>query len=138
MPDAVLECMRYDGSAQSTIRSADEDVEIAGVDVPCGTSVILMFGSGNRDPAQYTNPERLDIERNGVRLQTFAIRQFRRDFRGIRPGEDEVGSQIAGVHRDVGASVGLAQDHGELRDPRRGERPYQRRSVPDHAGPLLL
>jgi cytochrome P450 len=71
MPDAVLECMRYDGSAQTTIRSALEDVEVAGIDVPCGTSVLLMFGSANRDPAHYTNPERLDIERNGVRLQTF-------------------------------------------------------------------
>jgi cytochrome P450 len=71
MPDAVLECMRYDSSVQSTIRSALEDVEIAGVEVPCGTSLLLMFGSAHRDAAQYTNPERLDIERSEVRLQTF-------------------------------------------------------------------
>ncbi|GAB7524947.1 cytochrome P450 [Paraburkholderia sp. 2C] len=71
MSEAVLECMRYDSSAQSTIRSALEDVEIAGVEVPCGTSVLLMFGSANRDPARYTNPERLDLARNEVRLQTF-------------------------------------------------------------------
>jgi cytochrome P450 len=71
MPAAVLECMRYDGSAQTTIRSALEDVEIAGVDVPCGTSVLLMFGSANRDPAQYADPDLLDIERNEARLQSF-------------------------------------------------------------------
>ncbi|APR39527.1 cytochrome P450 [Paraburkholderia sp. SOS3] len=68
---AVLECMRYDSSAQTTIRSALEDVEIAGVEVPCGTSVLLMFGSANRDPSRHAHPERLDIERDEGRLQTF-------------------------------------------------------------------
>lgn len=87
MPEAVLECMRYDGSAQTTIRSALEDVDIAGVDVPCGTSVLLMFGSANRDPARYANPERLDIERNGVRPQAFG----------------------GGIHHCLGARMALVQ-----------------------------
>jgi cytochrome P450 len=40
-----------------------EAVEIGGVAVPANTSVTLCIGAANRDPAQFTDPERLDIAR---------------------------------------------------------------------------
>ncbi|WP_197339289.1 cytochrome P450 [Ralstonia solanacearum] len=71
MPNAVLECLRYDGSVQVTIRAAMEDVEVEGEVVPRGTTVFLMLGAANRDPDQFTKPDRLDIGRQDGRLQTF-------------------------------------------------------------------
>ncbi|WP_055324401.1 cytochrome P450 [Ralstonia solanacearum] len=71
MPNAVLECLRYDGSVQVTIRAAMEDVEVEGEVVPRGTTVFLMLGAANRDPDQFTEPDRLDIGRQDGRLQTF-------------------------------------------------------------------
>nr|CCA87869.1 putative cytochrome P450 monooxygenase oxidoreductase protein (cyp133B) [Ralstonia syzygii R24] len=71
MPNAVLECLRYDGSVQVTIRAAMEDVEVEGEVVPRGTTVFLMLGAANRDPAQFTDPDQLDIGRQQGRPQTF-------------------------------------------------------------------
>lgn len=71
MPNAVLECLRYDGSVQVTIRAAMEDVEVEGEVVPRGTTVFLMLGAANRDSDQFTEPDRLDIGRQEGRLQTF-------------------------------------------------------------------
>ncbi|MDC6180036.1 cytochrome P450 [Ralstonia solanacearum] len=71
MPNAVLECLRYDGSVQVTIRAAMEDVEVEGEVVPRGTTVFLMLGAANRDSDQFTEPDRLDIGRQDGRLQTF-------------------------------------------------------------------
>lgn len=71
MPQAVLECLRYDGSVQFTIRAAMDDVSIEGDVVPRGTIVFLMLGAANRDPAQFTDPEHLEITRKQGRLQSF-------------------------------------------------------------------
>ncbi|HHW4678583.1 MAG TPA: cytochrome P450 [Xylella sp.] len=71
MSQAVLECLRYDGSVQFTVRAAMEDVEVEGEVVPQGTSVFLMLGAANRDPAQFTDPDHLDITRKQGRPQTF-------------------------------------------------------------------
>nr|WP_236632848.1 cytochrome P450 [Xylella taiwanensis] len=71
MPQAVLECLRYDGPAQFTIRMALEDVDIEGEVLPRGTMVLLMLGAANRDPAQFTDPEHLDISRKQGRSQAF-------------------------------------------------------------------
>ncbi|RDU95140.1 cytochrome P450 [Trinickia dinghuensis] len=71
IPNAVLECLRYDGSVQMTMRTAIEDIEVDGEVVPRGTMVFLMLGAANRDPDQFAEPDRLDIERKQGRPQTF-------------------------------------------------------------------
>jgi cytochrome P450 len=71
MPKAVLECLRYEGSVQSTARAALEDIEIAGVELPRGTMVFLWLASANRDPAKFTDPDRFDIDRDEGRIATF-------------------------------------------------------------------
>ena len=37
--------------------------EIGGVTVPKGNQVVLMYGSANRDPKHFTDPERFDVTR---------------------------------------------------------------------------
>ena len=48
-----------------TMRTAIEDVELAGVSIPAGTLVIANTAAANRDPAVYDDPDRLDITREG-------------------------------------------------------------------------
>jgi len=70
--NAVEETIRHSPIAFSTLRTAIEDVEIAGVMIPAGTLVIANTGAANRDPAVYDDPDRLDITRDGVpAMQTF-------------------------------------------------------------------
>jgi cytochrome P450 len=68
---AVFECARYDTSVQSTVRTALEDVEIGGTTIPRGTIIMTMLGSANRDPAKFSDPDRLDISRDDARLISF-------------------------------------------------------------------
>jgi cytochrome P450 len=65
IPDAVHELMRYRPIIFGTIRSAAEDVELAGVRIPAGTLVAANTASANQDPDVYEDPERLDITRQG-------------------------------------------------------------------------
>jgi cytochrome P450 len=70
--NAVEETMRHSPIAGATLRTALEDVEIAGVVIPAGTLVVANTAAANRDPAVYDEPDRLDISRKGAPpMQTF-------------------------------------------------------------------
>jgi cytochrome P450 len=60
---AVEELMRYDTPLQMFERWVLEDAEICGRLVPKGEELALLFGSANHDPAQFDDPDRLDITR---------------------------------------------------------------------------
>jgi len=61
---AIEECLRFNGPMKGTMRAAAEDMVIGGVPVKQGDRVMLLMASANRDPAQFADPERLDIARN--------------------------------------------------------------------------
>ncbi|GGR10026.1 cytochrome P450 [Streptomyces netropsis] len=63
LPAAVEELMRYDTPLQLFERWVLEDIEIAGTVIPRGSEVALLFGSANRDPARFPDPDRLDVTR---------------------------------------------------------------------------
>ncbi len=64
--------MRHSPIAVGSLRTALEDVDIAGVMIPAGTLVIANTAAANRDPAVYDDPDRLDITREGApAMQTF-------------------------------------------------------------------
>ncbi|WP_079145900.1 cytochrome P450 [Streptomyces lydicus] len=69
--NAVEELLRYDSPVQLTVRFTLQDAEVAGVPVPAGTTLLLLIGAANRDPAAYEHPERLDIGRTPVRHLAF-------------------------------------------------------------------
>ncbi|GAA0493841.1 cytochrome P450 [Streptomyces sp. NPDC046215] len=61
---AVEEINRWDGPAPLAIRRFPlEDLEIGGVTVPAGETVLLSLASANRDPHHFAEPERLDPNR---------------------------------------------------------------------------
>jgi cytochrome P450 len=63
MPTAVEELLRYDGPVQFVNRVPAADIDIGGVTIPAGDTVMLMLAAANRDPAQFPGPDHLDIAR---------------------------------------------------------------------------
>ena len=60
---AVEEFLRFDTSFLRAWRLTAEDVRIGGRSIPKGETISLMLGAANRDPAQFEDPDRLDITR---------------------------------------------------------------------------
>jgi hypothetical protein len=60
---AVEEILRFESSNQLGNRMTSEQVELGGVTLSAGTPVTLCIGAANRDPAQFNDPETLDIGR---------------------------------------------------------------------------
>lgn len=60
----IEETLRYDGSVLNVMRTAARDVEIGGRLIRKGERLMLAVGSSGRDPAQFHDPERFDVERS--------------------------------------------------------------------------
>jgi cytochrome P450 len=71
LPGAVNELLRYDGPVQMVGRSAKEDLEIGGKQIRAGQVVLCLVAAGNRDPAQFPDPDRLDVRRKENRQLGF-------------------------------------------------------------------
>jgi hypothetical protein len=55
--------LRFESPNQLGNRLTTQDVEIEGVKIPAGTYLTIGIGAANRDPAEFTHPDRLDIAR---------------------------------------------------------------------------
>src|SRR5690606_9655745 len=58
---------RYDTPVLRGWRMAKTDVEIGGQQIRAGDLLLPMIGAANRDPAQFPEPDRLDIMRKDNR-----------------------------------------------------------------------
>ena len=63
---AVEELLRYDGPTSAQGRVVQVAHELHGRTLKAGDRVFLMMNSANRDPRAYPDPDRLDLERDGV------------------------------------------------------------------------
>ena len=61
---AVEELLRYDSPVQIIARIATQDVTIGNKVVKTGGRVHLCLGAANRDPAQFLQPDVLDLTRS--------------------------------------------------------------------------
>jgi cytochrome P450 len=59
----VDELLRFDPPIQFTARTAMEDVIVGGRKVGRGDSVVALLGAANRDPARFTGPDVLRLDR---------------------------------------------------------------------------
>ncbi|MGH3303330.1 MAG: cytochrome P450 [Streptosporangiaceae bacterium] len=68
IPTAVEELLRFVslGGGLPPARMATEDVELGGVTVRAGDVVMPLYATANRDPAEFTNPDQLDVGRRIV------------------------------------------------------------------------
>ncbi len=73
IPDALVECLRYESSVQGLARTTMTDVEVDGVEIPAGEKVLMLYGSANRDPREYgETADRLDVRRQIGRHLAFS------------------------------------------------------------------
>ena len=63
LPSAVEELLRFDTPLQMFERWVLQDVELHGVTIPRGAELGLLFGSANRDPDVFGEPDTLDLAR---------------------------------------------------------------------------
>jgi cytochrome P450 len=64
LPGAVEELLRYDGPVNpGVIRIPTEDVEVGGVRLPRGATVVVGTALAGRDPGRFPDPDRLDVTR---------------------------------------------------------------------------
>jgi pimeloyl-[acyl-carrier protein] synthase len=68
---AVEELLRYDSPVQFTSRHALADLDLGGRQVRAGETVVAVLGAANRDPAQFPDPDRLDLARQPNRHVAF-------------------------------------------------------------------
>jgi cytochrome P450 len=61
---ALEESLRFNTSAQRFKRVLTRDVELHGSHMREGDQVALLYGSANRDPRKFDNPDIYDIDRN--------------------------------------------------------------------------
>jgi cytochrome P450 len=73
IPALVEEALRYDGPIQYLFREATRDVELGGVKIPAGATVIPLLGSANRDEAQFAHADRFDVARNNQGHVAFGL-----------------------------------------------------------------
>ena len=85
----VEEVLRFDPPVHFRIRTTLTDIDIAGVTIPKGATVILLFASGNRDPARFVEPDR---------------------FAPDRPDNQHLGFG-GGIHYCVGAPLARLETH---------------------------
>jgi cytochrome P450 len=70
---AVDEFLRFESSNQLGNRRAVQDTQVGGMALPAGTLVTLCIGAANRDPAQFENPEVLNLAREGNKHLAFGF-----------------------------------------------------------------
>ena len=73
MKNAVEEFLRYDGSVQINHRVALDATEVDGTHIQQGEMLYVFLGAANRDPARFTDPDRLDITRDLSHHLAFAF-----------------------------------------------------------------
>ena len=71
VPDAYDEVLRYDMPTQFLCRTTLREVEVGGTTIPEGRPVLMLYPSGNRDEAEFDEPDRFDIHRRAERILTF-------------------------------------------------------------------
>jgi cytochrome P450 len=63
---AFEETVRYSSPVQTFFRTTNKDTELAGLALPEGSKVLMFLAAANRDPRQWDNPDKFDIQRKAT------------------------------------------------------------------------
>lgn len=67
IPRFIEEVLRYEGPIKGGHRLAVKTSTIGGVEIPAGTTLLLMNDAAGRDPRQFDNPNEFQVERANAR-----------------------------------------------------------------------
>ena len=61
--DFVEECLRYESPVKGDFRLARTGATVGGVDIPAGSTVMVLNGAAGRDPRRFENPNEFRMDR---------------------------------------------------------------------------
>jgi cytochrome P450 family 144 len=67
IPTFAEEVLRLEPPFRYHMRSTPHDTSLGGVDIPADSTVLLLWGAANRDPAEFERPDVIDLERRTPR-----------------------------------------------------------------------
>ena len=67
IPNFVEECLRIESPVKGDFRLARVTTELGGVTIPAGTTVMVVNGAANHDPARFDDPTDFQVERVNAR-----------------------------------------------------------------------
>ena len=67
LPNLVEEVLRTESPVQCHFRRATRGTTLAGVEIPAGSGVGVLYGSANRDERQFADAARFDVRRPNAR-----------------------------------------------------------------------
>ncbi|MFZ0668058.1 MAG: cytochrome P450 [Acidimicrobiales bacterium] len=67
IPNFIEETLRFESPLRAQFRMARTKVTVGGVEIPPGSTVMLLPGAANRDPRTFPDPAEFDIERSNAR-----------------------------------------------------------------------
>lgn len=67
IPAFLEETLRFESPAQGNYRRSIADTQLAGVDIPAGSTLTLLWGSANRDASIFDHADQFDIHRPNVK-----------------------------------------------------------------------
>lgn len=128
----IEEALRLDGPAIGNLRRTTCDTELAGVFLPQGSTVSLLWGSANRDESWFPRAERFELDRPNIKTHLgFGLGKHFCLGAALARMETRVALQALRAHAD---RIALACDPAELRHkPSMGIRRLQ--SVPISIAP---
>jgi cytochrome P450 len=69
IPNFIEETLRYESPIKGDFRLARVATNVGGVDIPAGTTVMVLNGAANRDPRRFDDPTEFRIDRVNARQQ---------------------------------------------------------------------
>jgi cytochrome P450 len=63
IPQAIEEILRYDAPVHAFFRTTTQEVTLGGIKFPPETSLMVVFGSANRDEARFPQADQFDMQR---------------------------------------------------------------------------
>lgn len=64
----IEETLRWESPVRGDFRLSKVPVTVGGVDLPAGTTLMLLNAAANRDPRQFTDPDAFDVDRENARF----------------------------------------------------------------------